>query len=363
MASPSASPALRPTGAAASGVVSLDAADVFTVYTRKYLGIDMMLKTVCNLLRLKSLYTVDAPRKAELDALILSIVDCRMLCNSMKPLATARQAWSAFQAPPGPGRGYAHVVKLLTVLSFAFRVGEQCFGDLSYLQKNWFSEWPRQLLSKRYKMYKSFSLLCCAILEAIKLAPYIARLASKAKAYGRHLLTSTSSSSVEGGRTHHRRASSSVGDTALGGMDEEEDSFMETASIVGSPTVRTPTDTPIGSSSAPAPCEAFERQPPPPPPPIPAPLRLRPLCTRGECLVDCSTANLPYLVRWTRHQHVRSTIFFVRNVADIVVYAQWIDSYRPYKTLEYLCGILSGALGVFIVWVDCQADMLNVAMC
>ena len=52
---------------------------------------------------------------------------------------------------------------------------------------------------------------------------------------------------------------------------------------------------------------------------------------------------------------VRSHLFLLRNVCDMIVYFQWIESYRPYKTLEYICGIISGGLGVYLVWADVGA--------
>jgi hypothetical protein len=53
----------------------------------------------------------------------------------------------------------------------------------------------------------------------------------------------------------------------------------------------------------------------------------------------------------------RSYIFLVRNVCDLIVYMQWVPWYRPPKTLEFACGMASGAMGVYIVWVDAEADL------
>lgn len=62
------------------------------------------------------------------------------------------------------------------------------------------------------------------------------------------------------------------------------------------------------------------------------------------------------IVGETRKPQVRSALFLLRNIADIIVYSQWISWYNPPKTLEYSCGLLSGTLGVLLVWCDTYAD-------
>lgn len=47
-----------------------------------------------------------------------------------------------------------------------------------------------------------------------------------------------------------------------------------------------------------------------------------------------------------------SAVFLFRNICDMIVYFQWIESYRPNKHLEYICGFFSGLIGVYIVWKD-----------
>lgn len=56
-----------------------------------------------------------------------------------------------------------------------------------------------------------------------------------------------------------------------------------------------------------------------------------------------------------RSQLRRSVIFLVRNICDMIVYFQWIEWYRPYKTLEFTCGLISGSLGMYLVWGDIGA--------
>lgn len=47
-----------------------------------------------------------------------------------------------------------------------------------------------------------------------------------------------------------------------------------------------------------------------------------------------------------------SMLFLFRNVCDMIVYYQWIESYRPNRSVEYICGFLSGSIGMWLVWRD-----------
>ncbi|CUG94230.1 Hypothetical protein, putative [Bodo saltans] len=47
-----------------------------------------------------------------------------------------------------------------------------------------------------------------------------------------------------------------------------------------------------------------------------------------------------------------SVLFLLRNIADMIVYYQWIESYKANKNVEYLCGFFSGAVGVWLVLRD-----------
>lgn len=54
-----------------------------------------------------------------------------------------------------------------------------------------------------------------------------------------------------------------------------------------------------------------------------------------------------------------SALFLTRNICDCIVYYQWMESYRPNKTLEYLCGTFSGVVGVWLVWRDTKYPQLK----
>jgi hypothetical protein len=59
-------------------------------------------------------------------------------------------------------------------------------------------------------------------------------------------------------------------------------------------------------------------------------------------------SELAAAMRW-------SILFLMRNIADMIVYYQWIESYKANKNVEYLCGFFSGAVGVWLVWKDSKA--------
>lgn len=47
-----------------------------------------------------------------------------------------------------------------------------------------------------------------------------------------------------------------------------------------------------------------------------------------------------------------SNALIVRTLCDMYVYFKWIPSYEPVKLLEYTCGLMSGLIGVWLVWKD-----------
>ncbi|EPY21867.1 hypothetical protein AGDE_13692 [Angomonas deanei] len=49
--------------------------------------------------------------------------------------------------------------------------------------------------------------------------------------------------------------------------------------------------------------------------------------------------------------HKVNLIIF-RTLCDIYVYYKWIPWYKPYRTMEYIAGSVSGMLGVYLVWAD-----------
>lgn len=64
---------------------------------------------------------------------------------------------------------------------------------------------------------------------------------------------------------------------------------------------------------------------------------------------DGDEENVLNALRW-------SCLFLFRNVCDMIVYYQWIQSYRPNKNLEYVCGTLSGSIGCWLVWRDIRGN-------
>lgn len=63
-------------------------------------------------------------------------------------------------------------------------------------------------------------------------------------------------------------------------------------------------------------------------------------CTEGRCR---STLGRELLV---------SRALIVRTLCDIYVYYKWLPFYNPNTTLEYICGSISGLIGVWLVWKD-----------
>jgi hypothetical protein len=309
--------ALTPTPVTSSATSTLR---LLEVYQRKYLGIDMVMKAICYGMRLAVLYVHDAKTKEILETNILNIVDCRMLCNSLKHFGTARNAKTALDAALLETSTTKQIVGMLTVGSFAFRVFEQIFGDLGYLQKNWFSEWSRYGISKRYKMFKTCSLICCALLELHKLRPQLLRLL--------HVLLNQLR--ITRGLIRNRLRHGSSSDMPIDRLDT-----VETSSVVGSPITLSPRRSPAvaGDSGFDTPTVPQQQQ------------QQQPSCFS--------------IVEYTRRPEVRSSLFLTRNIADLIVYLTWIEQYNPNKTLVNACGVLSGLLGVLIVWCDNKAELLG----
>jgi len=321
-------------------------------YRRKYLGIDMVLKTLCYALRMRLHYTPESD-KAQRDyvaTLIDRIIECRMLCNSVKEPGTAKSAIVALTKALGhdqPRTSFQRAIGVLTAMSFGFRVFEQLFGDLGFTQKIVMQHWDRYYLSNKYKMFKTFSLLCCALLEINKLRGPIRKwLARWAKQRAAALQRQRNEEAL--GRGEMPRASSCAdlkreGNSPVNGGDGME----ETASVITSPVPGTPTASPTMPSTG---NFALDRT-------ITASTVLsEPASPHMGPAPGDEVAAAWDLVGLTRQPHVRSAIFLTRNIADLIVYSQWIDAWRPWKPLEYGCGMVSGGLGVLIVYLDTLAD-------
>jgi hypothetical protein len=333
-------------------------------YRRKYLGIDMILKTLCYALRMRLHFTPegDAAQRDYLATLIDRIIECRMLCNATKEPGTAKAALTALGGAHGAHRTtFQKCVAILTALSFGFRVIEQSFGDLGLTQKVVMQHWDRYYLSNKYKMFKTFSLICCALLEINKLrSPIRKAIARWAKARAAASFQARNQAALAKG--HIRRLSSCNEMSKDGNPDSSgNDGMQETASVItspvpGTPTVCSPVTTGGATSSTWRRFSLADN--------VAAAIAAdNSGAMQQEASFASSTAEPPRrpqepldLISITRKPSVRSALFLTRNIADLIVYSQWIDAWRPWKPLEFACGMVSGGLGVVIVWADTVAD-------
>jgi hypothetical protein len=301
------------------------------IYMSKCIGRDMTLKTIVYFLRFAVLYTQDAKREAMLNTLVLNIIDCRMLYNSAKFWGTFRTCINTVREDKSEA-----FIKICTILSFFFRSLEQLSGDLGYLQKNVFTEsWSRERCSWHYKFNKSISLMCCAIVESFKvldLSEKLARARHRHEVRAIHVRAPSDSCSPTSG--DQRPMPTAVAPGGLNGFLEPNAAHDSTAhgmkrSLSGA----------FNEWDYPALPEdlGLVRRTPPQSP------------------IDDVDSHV-----WPKHipehelerQRRRSVMFLARNIADIVVYSQWISWYHPWKHLEYACGVFSGAVGMYLVWED-----------
>ncbi|CCW70047.1 unnamed protein product [Phytomonas sp. Hart1] len=135
--------------------------EAVSAYQTKGVGVDMSIKSVLGIIRLLGLYSKDTVLKQQYEQMADVMVECRMLCNFARMWITMRQLLQTYRLRCRMGAIY----NLFLCLSHLFRIPEQGFGDLSYLQKVVFHHWSRQRLSFFYRFFKSFSLSCCLIAE------------------------------------------------------------------------------------------------------------------------------------------------------------------------------------------------------
>ena len=329
------------------GASSPNTLAVFDSYRGKYVGIDMILKAICYFLRLRNAWTPDDAVRAERAKLVGSIVDCRMLCNSMKHFATLKQGVRAWEKTGKARPEMPLSIRLLTVFSYLFRVVEQVFSDLGYLQKHWFSQWSRVFLSTNYKRWKSFSLVCCAIVEVSRIRATAAKLLELP--------------SLEPSPERERKGIppvSSMMQLASPASRHNTSPFPDGVTPPSASPVDATTpspDTPPGSGCRSPVTEAREdfpvrghktNYPGSPywaPPGVGGTRHLRrpsavDLAEREEQRAELRTALR------------RSCMFLVRNLCDLVVYLVWLSWWRPWATIESVCGMASGLLGAILVW-------------
>eukprot|EP00758_Cryptobia_borreli_P004980 Tbor_TRINITY_DN4688_c0_g1::TRINITY_DN4688_c0_g1_i1::g.14806::m.14806 len=51
-----------------------------------------------------------------------------------------------------------------------------------------------------------------------------------------------------------------------------------------------------------------------------------------------------------RSKMLRCCLLLARNIADMIIYFQWIECYNPNLLLQALCGMFSGISGIYLVW-------------
>lgn len=63
-------------------------------------------------------------------------------------------------------------------------------------------------------------------------------------------------------------------------------------------------------------------------------------------------ATTPQEMCIARRELAVSRVLIVRNLCDMYVYYKWLPNYTPIRTIEYICGMISGMIGVWLVWSD-----------
>ena len=288
-------------------------------YQTKCVGRDMMLKSIVYTLRLATLHCGNNQKLlTKLQVLILNIIDTRMLFNQIKYINSARMTIKTLMAKDS--KPTTTVIKVFTALSWFFRTFEQFFGDLGYVQKNWLTtEWSRQRLSWHYKFNKSISLTLNAIVELIKVLVLQGKI-------------SRANEAKRG--ANHRRVNS-------GAMD----SFISSPSSSGPNLDRNHVSSPAAQEATPSGNQVSHFPNSPGTDPIPSP-------EKSPAQPSLKPQNVNHDVADLTHQRNRCTLFFLRNIADMIIYFQWVTWYQPNLRLCYLCGVFSGLVGVHLVWED-----------
>lgn len=72
----------------------------------------------------------------------------------------------------------------------------------------------------------------------------------------------------------------------------------------------------------------------------------------GECSTDSKVCAAGKCRGTLGREVVVSRSLIVRTLCDMYVYFKWLPFYTPNTTLEYICGSISGLIGVWLVWKD-----------
>lgn len=316
-----------------------DPVATFVKYTQKSVGVDMALKTVCYVFRL---YGLRSPAHQQLsEPIVSSIIECRMLGNIWKHFGTARQILPAIEA--GGATGYAGLA-LINGLSVLMRTWEQTASDAGVLQRYIIQSWSRQRLSKAYKFAKSISLTCVAVVELCRMLIHTSnnrRGGRRLGGAGEDVQPRSRNASCEGRRREDVADVPTVGCTA--GSPHSHSPMVGSTPVIDDR--RRQHSTCAGSDEFAFPLAAQ-------PPSSARSSRLVAAAGSGPSAVVDEDGGDAAAAAVKRAAFVKAALIFIRAVADMVVYYQWVDSYRPPKGLEYTCGLVSGALGVYLVASD-----------
>ena len=271
-------------------------------YRSKYVGLDMLMKTIGYLLRAKLIaLTPGSQAHVDISKLLQSMVECRMLCNSMRHFGTLKTSFDQWRnSVPGSDVNSARVsfaIRIITLWSLWFRTVEQIFSDCAFWNKSMFlTRLSRATISYNYKKWKSLSLACCVVIESYKAL----------KARGALLKLQSRADEIES------RSMTPHADTGRSPVQQASPMHPSSRILSGFP------------------CEQQQLQ----------------LHQQQQNMEKRS--KLRTLLR-------RSIMFLIRNICDLIIYSQWIPGYVCPKSLEAFCGIISGAFGVYLVWEDTPA--------
>lgn len=133
----------------------------------------MALKCFLNVFRLLSHFSTDLEERKNFYAVVDTILEARMIGNFGKPSLTFYQAVKKYteylnlRDEHSKGGLSSSLCAQACLASALFRTLEQFFGDLGFLQKVVFYQWSRQTMSFYFAFFKSFSITCSLLVEAI----------------------------------------------------------------------------------------------------------------------------------------------------------------------------------------------------
>ncbi|CBH15931.1 hypothetical protein, conserved [Trypanosoma brucei gambiense DAL972] len=149
----------------------MDRSETFKVFCErveaflgKGVGIDLVLKCMLGLTRLRMVNASDEATKEVYAGFAMAVINGRMLGNHFRYPSSFSLALRTFKAKEGPLFHW-----FLFGLSFLLRTFEQMTGDLNYYQMIIMRHWSRSRLSHTYWFFKSLSLTCLLLDEVLLL--------------------------------------------------------------------------------------------------------------------------------------------------------------------------------------------------